>query len=264
MEISAYSIYIWISAILIASLDLVILFGSKNLSSRIFVLFTFFSALWAGSYGLHMTISDPNLALFFIKAECFLGLIISVTFYYFSKVYPDDIPPRYPAKIKILIIALLGLIYLVFFHSDVLIYSTTLVDDPQRWGWYHSHLMWLYVVAFIFPWVAGLNNIYKRLLLSTSIKERANLTYMLIALSIGVTPPFVFDIVFPVSNFFYFGWIGPITGLVWIYVIALSIVKHRQMNVKVVVAEVLATGMTVIFFINIFFYFLCFSHLRLK
>ncbi len=252
MEITIYSILVWLASILIVSLDIVIFLGSKNFSSRVFAGFTFVSALWAATYGLHMTFLNADIALFLVKVELVMGIIISSGFYYFSGIYPDD---KVPKNNLILISSLIFVVFIFYFfyiHTDFLVYNAFMVNDPQRWGWEYNMGTWAYALVFAILWILGLRNIYNRFSISIDNRERSNLKYMLSALLIGVSPPFILDVVLPFSNFFKFGWIGPITSAIWISIIAYSIAKYRQMNVRVVVAEVLAIGMTIIFFINIF------------
>ena len=255
MEIGIYSILIWITAILITSLDLVIFLGSKNLSSRIFAAFTFIAALWATSYSLHMAVSTASAALFFVKIDLELGILISFGFYYFSLIYPDDHLPKNKIRLFFCMIFTALLFYIFLFHTNFLLYGAYRISEPTRWAWNQSQIIWIYSIVFFVLWGLGIKNIYRRLIHSNNRNERANLLYMFVALLIGVTPPFLLDIILPFSNFsdyYKFGWLGPMTSAIWIFIIAHSIIKYRQMNVKVVAAEVLAISMAVIFFINIF------------
>lgn len=90
MEITVYSIVILTCAVLIVSLDLVIILGSRRLSSYVFATFTFVEALWASTIAFQMSVANPAQALTLIKIGNLLGLIISLGFFYFSKVYPEN------------------------------------------------------------------------------------------------------------------------------------------------------------------------------
>jgi signal transduction histidine kinase len=255
MEIEIYSILIWISAIVIISLDLVIVLGSKNLSSRIFAVFTFVAALWATSFSLHMAILNTDMAVFFVNIDLELGILISIGFYYFSLIYPDDHLPKNNSRLIFCMTFIALLFYVFLFHTNFLIFGAYRIDGPTHWAWNHSQILWIYSIVFFVLWSLGLRNIYKRLRHSKDRVEKSNLIYMFVALLIGVTPPFLLDIILPFSNFsdyYQFGWLGPITSTFWIFIIAHSIIKYRQMNIKVVAAEVLAISLAVIFFINIF------------
>lgn len=71
-------------------------------------------------------------------------------------------------------------------------------------------------------------------------------------LAIGILPPAVLNIILPFFGIYGLSWTGPISSAIWIFIIGYSIIRYRQMNVRIVITEVLAIAMTVIFFINIF------------
>jgi signal transduction histidine kinase len=75
---------------------------------------------------------------------------------------------------------------------------------------------------------------------------------MLWGIIAGATPPSIMCVILPRFGYYYLNWLGPATEIIWIPIIAYSIIRYRQMDVRAVITEVLAIGMAVIFFINIF------------
>jgi signal transduction histidine kinase len=249
MEITFFAIIIWIIAILIISLDIVLLFGSKNLSSRIFVLLSFLTAVWVISQGF---LISSNMAIFtewLIKLQYLLGISIALGFYQFSKIYPHD---KKPSKAQVIssFIVILVFAYLYFF-TELLISGVHKIISQGHWSWQFGQLHLIFDFLFYFLWIMALKNIYTTYK-SSSGELKMNLKNMYYALLLGIIPPSVANIFLPSFGEYRLNWLGPITGSVWIFIIAYSIMKYRQMNTKTVFTEILAIGMTELFFINIF------------
>src|SRR3989344_1929914 len=235
MEISIYSILIWICAILILSLDVVIFLGSKNFSSRVFCFFTFVESLWITLYALKMASGNEAYVNFIFKIEFVLGIMVCLGFYYFSKTYPSDKHPNH--WLLFLLISVTAFFYWLFLHTSFMVGSAYLVDSPQRWGWVLKPGIWLYVSAFFIFCIMGLYNVYKNFTHSDSSLEKVNLRHMFVALTFGLIPPSIFDVILPVFGQYKWSWLGPVLSTFWIFIIANSIIRYRQMNVRIVVAE---------------------------
>lgn len=70
---------------------------------------------------------------------------------------------------------------------------------------------------------------------------------------IGLTPPAFGSIIRPfVFHECRFNCVGGVTHVFWISLIAYSIMKHSQMNVRVALAEILILTCTLLLFVNIF------------
>jgi len=245
-----YSILIWVVAVLIASLDVIIFFGSKSLFSRVFVLSTFLTALWSAAQGFFIAANLAASALFIVKLQHFLGIVISLGFLYFSLTYPDD---KKPDRKLIPLFAGIGcLFFFLYFFTNTLIADVFPFDGIQRWGWEFGPLQRLFDVTFYGLWLGVLVNIYRRWKHSQNTLQRTNLRYMFWGLLSGIIPPAILNVFLPGIGYFRLNWIGPIGSVIWIYFIGYSIIKYRQMNVRAFTAEVLAVSMTALMFINIF------------
>ncbi len=249
MEISIYAELILVTAILIISLDAVILIGSRNLSSSVFAGFSFLTGLWVASQTFFVTTLSQDLSNDLIRIQYMLGIVIAIGFYHFSVIYPNDNkPPRTSIYVSTLAIVIFGYLY---FATNLLLVGSNYIGGIGAWGWTFGPWHWLFEISFCGLWIIALKNLfftYKK----SSGNQRANLKTMFWALFLGIIPPTVCNIILPSIEYYSLNWLGPICSSIWIFIIAYSIIKYRQMNVRAVVAEVLAIGMTVIFFINIF------------
>lgn len=250
LDIKIYTILLWITGITILSFDLVVYFGSKNNSSRIFAFFSSFVALWSISYGFIVASLSVELPLFLIKVNHILGLITSLGFVYFSLIYPDDKKPRKTTSIYLLGIGIV--FFITFFFTDLMIPNMFKLISPDKWGWVIGKFYYTYCITFNTLWVIILVNIFRKIKYSLNSSTRLNQLFMFWGLAIGILPPAILNILLPFFGIYGLSWIGPIISTIWIYIIGYSIIRYRQMDVRVVITEVLAIALTVIFFINIF------------
>jgi signal transduction histidine kinase len=249
MEITIYAIIIWVTAILIISLDTVIIIGSKNLSSRVFAILSFITAIWVISQGFLVSSLIPEFTILLLRIQYILGIIIAIGFYFFSDIYPYDKKPTLKSLIFPIIIILI-FSYLYFFTNYILS-GVHPITSHGRWAWEFGPLHLLFDISFYTLWIISLYKIFRTYKLSEGYL-RSNLKNMFWALTLGIIPPTMANILLPSLGIFHFNWLGPITSSIWIFILAYSIIRYRQMNVKTVITEVLALGMTTVFFINIF------------
>jgi len=252
LEISTYSILLWLTAILIGSFDLIIFVGSRSLSSRVFAAFTFLLVPWSAAQGFVIALSVNATALFLVKLQHFIGIVISFGFLYFSLVYPEDKKPKHNFAIVITLSTIAAVFFVLFFFSNLIISDIFPVGGIERWGWRFAELQRLFDVTFYGIWLVVLANIYHKWRKSPVGATRTNLKYMFFGLTLGIIPPGILNVFLPSIADYQFNWIGPIASAVWVYVIGYSIIKYRQLNVRAFIAEVLAVSMTLLMFINIF------------
>lgn len=250
MEITIYPIFIWFTAVLIGSLTLVIFLGSNTISSRSFSHSILWVTIWVISVGMFVGSKDYQTAIFFSRLTYYLGTIIAASFLYFFITYPED---KKPKKVLVLSLIILELFLgYIFISTDYIISGVFLLEHIPQLGWQFGNLSFIFEIFFIGYFIVGLIILNRKYTSCIIPNIKINLRYMFWAMIIGILPPSVICIILPRFGYFDLNWLGPVTEIIWIPVIAYSIIKYQQMNVRTVVTEVLAVGMTVIFFINIF------------
>lgn len=253
MIITVHAILIWIVAILIGSLDLVIFMGSNNLSSRAFTHSILWVVVWVTTVGFFVTTISYEKALFFSRLTFFLGTIIASSFLYFFVTYPDDARPSKTLTLLLFVIEM-GFLYESLFTNNIV---SNLVNGEgwRLWDWEFGNLSFIFDSLFFGLFFIGVIILARKL---KTLKERGdtnarkNLIYMLWVILVGAVPPGILCVVLPHVGVYQFSWLGPVSEIIWIPIIAYSIIRYRQMSVKAVATEVLAVGMTIIFFVNIF------------
>src|SRR3989344_7320046 len=92
--IDAYSILIFVSASVVASLATVIFLGSKKLSSRLFAFTLLITVIWMVGVGLLKSSAGENLAEFFVLLTYYLCGLIAAGFFFFWLTFPMAEKPK--------------------------------------------------------------------------------------------------------------------------------------------------------------------------
>ncbi len=250
MEINFYAIIDWLTAVILGSLAFAIFLGSKKHSSRAFVLMIFFVMIWTLNAGIRAAVIDSTTALYLTRISYFLGTLIATCFVNFFIAYPDD--KILGRKLKIFLIICETALFYVIVLTNYVILNAEKIPETLFWSWNHGSLWMVFAGYFFGCWTAGLVVLFKKYRVSTENETKHNLKFMFWALLIGIIPPSFFNIILPAAGSYQFDWLGPPTGLIWIIIIGYSIVKYRQMNVRVVAAEIFTFSIITIFFLNIF------------
>lgn len=250
LQIDYHTILLWATSILILSFDLIIYIGSNNKSSRLFCFFSMIVALWSLSYGFFISITSSEIPLILIKINHCLGIIATIGFIFFSHSYPHD--TKIPSRL-LFRSTLFGSIYcIIILFSDLIISGMFNIAVPDRWGWIPGIFYPSYVIIFSGSWIYILTRIGISKKYAKSKYDYLNSKFMFWGLLLGIIPPLFLNIILPAFKTYGVSWTGPIASAIWVFVIGYSIMRYRQMNVKVVITEMLAVAMTIIYFINIF------------
>lgn len=249
MDLSSHAFLMLVAAILIISLDLVIILGSNNKASKIFVFLSFLSGIWVISQIYLVSTNISSTANMLIRSQYVMGIIIASGFYIFSLIYPFNTKVKYYVYIIISLICIIfGYLYLA---TDYLVTGVTFIGGLGHWSWQFGSLHPAFDITFVVMWIISLSNLYSSYKIAHDILK-INMKHMFWGLTLGIIPPSLANILLPTFGIYNLNWTGPIASAIWVFVIGYSIMRYRQMNVKVVITEMLAVAMTIIFFINIF------------
>lgn len=249
-QISLPVIMVWLVSILVGSITVVIFLGSKKISTRAFAFCIFCDTAWVVMVGLIMSATRPELAIFFVRLAYYLGSLISAAFLYFFITFPEDREP--PTWLTYSLIFLEIAFAYIFIRSDLVISHVYRNASISQWSWNYGSFSLLFEISFFLFFCIGIYILFKKYASSPIGNKRMNLRFMLVAIITGIVPPSLFSVILLRLNFFDLNWLGALSQFIWIPIIAYSILRYRQMDVRAVFTEVLAIAMAVIFFINIF------------
>ena len=252
MDLHIITVITFFVALIELNLIIVIFLGTKTYSSRIFVLLVLTHVLWCVTFGvLHGMITDASVAKLLFNITFYEGLAMSIFFFYFTLTYPDDNKPPYWALAVLLIFFVSQ--YSIYF-TEGLIMSSNITSDPNHFGWmwsYGSSKM-TFLIPFSLFWTIGLAHLFIKSRKHPTPKTRKHLSFMFWAMLISVIPTSLFSLTLPMFQIHQYNILSPIVGILWVSVLAYSIMKYNQMKVRVVFTEILVLAGVTLLFINIF------------
>jgi hypothetical protein len=260
-----YGLSTFFIAVIVLNISLIISLGSKDSSSRLFALASFFHFLWLFSIGLSYSLIDPDLVAFALRNVYFVGLVIPFILFFFSLSYLEDhVFTQRTRNIMVFgilamflfvyakdILSLLGAPFNTFLKEQTVITVSKITEDGYL-GWNFGFLSLLWAILFYgfgFSFVAKL---YQKYAVQTDEVLRKQALFMFLAMVIAMIPAFLFNTTFPFMGIFSFFWYGVLSSICWVSIVGYSIVKQGTMNVNTVTAELLVFAMILLMFVGFF------------
>jgi signal transduction histidine kinase len=253
MILSAYSIPIWISVILIASLAVVTYFGSKKTSARIFSFAIFIVAIYTTSSAYFLFQDNFTIEDFGVRLTFFLGIIVASFIYLFAKSLGEERLPNIWSFSLMVIVA--GVLFYGFFYTNYLVGQPISIKNLATgvlWGWSYGPYSFIYYAVLLIYYALSIRILYNAIKASKDRAVRSSLEFTIVGLIVGVVSGIVFNTVLPQMGNFDYLWLGLSFGIVWVSLIAYSIVRYHEMSIRLVLTEVLVIAMIIAAFVNIF------------
>src|SRR3990167_6652719 len=200
--------------------------------------------------GLRAILSRFLVSNILVGIMVLFGFIISWCFLYFCISYPEDRKPSrklvYPIVATLLSLSTLTLL------TDGIAGDPISIPGLKHFGWYNGPLWFLFAAVFSGFLFLGLIILLKKVRYANNLLEKRHLKIMFGSLLLGFIPPMLTDIVLPQFGYFALTWLGPMSGIIWVFIVSYAIVKYKQMNVRVVFGQAIIVAMLLLFFANIF------------
>lgn len=228
---------------------------ARNRSSRINFFFSLFSislALWAVALIMYRLIDDTTLSLYFMKGSYISALLIAVSFYFFSILFPDE--PKISRRQELLIfVPAIGYIALLlaipsFLTRGIVTHEwgkETILSTPE---------FLLFCLIFVYLFVGGIIRIWRKL-----YPSRGTLRLQLLMVGGSVTVAgclgMFFNLVLPspfLQDFRYI-WTGPLFTFFIAVTITYSIFRFRYFNPRAILAELLVFILVLFLFVRLVF-----------
>ena len=251
MEINIYAVLIWISGLLIGSTAITVFLGSNKLSSKAFSFSIAVVTLWIISCGFLATATTAELANIMIRINYFVGGATAASFLYFFYTFPNEKKPSSLLPISVILLQLI--FFWLYFFSDTIIAGVFRLETNNLWGWYFGKYSFLFEVFFFSFYIAGIIILYKKYKSVLNFDTKNHLKYMLWVIIVGSIPPSLVSIILPRLGYFDLNWLGPVTEVFWIPIIAFSIVKYRLFNTRIIAIELVIFSLWIIILTRTFF-----------
>jgi len=214
----------------------------KSATNRLFFLLTSILVTWSVTNYISVLIVDPETAIFWIRivmatvASMFLAIFLLAHTFPEEKIKLNKLS-IYAVSAWAMFLVGISLTPLIFSHTDVVNGQITPVPGPA------IPLYGLNVITFLIASVVTLIRKIKH----TSGSVRTQTQFMLLGLSItfilSFFTTFIFVVVLKNTNFVIF---GPVYSLFLVGVIAYAIIKHRFLDIRLVVARSVAYTLLVL------------------
>ena len=254
-EFGIGSIFILLVGFVMLNLGILVHLGGKTLPARAFVFAVFVSFLWAINM-LLLTASTEGLFLgdFIDRLSYVLGFFVALSYSYFCIVFAKEHHEAFVRNVY-LMLAIVYTYILMFtniFTGDCFWRSELPAVGIQVWGCDPALMPFFYDISFLLIFIVGIVYIYASLKKEQDIKRKRSLNMMAISIMIGFVPPAVTSIILPSLGIYQYDWLGIMSSTLWVSVMVYSILKVKQLGVKVVMTELLVFLAVFILFIAIF------------
>lgn len=208
----------------------------NSATHRLLTGLTIIFAAWTVANYFSLNSPTADATLFWIRAVMFITAPLGPTLYLFIKAFPNKELVINKTFLKILIgltlfVQLIAFTPLIF--SGVTISANQITPTPAPG---------IILFAFLFMGlpIAGIFEIYRKYRRSTGV-ERQQLKFLVFGISITFTlliiTNFIFVLLFKLSNFVIF---GPMFSLIFVGVIFYTILKHRLLAIRLILARSVA------------------------
>ena len=242
---------------IMTGLGIIILLGSKTTVSRTFVFALTTALVWSCVMIILVAIPEKETSLgnFVNKLSYITGLFVALSFLYFCLVFTTNKKLTWWVPFSITMLGFCSTLMLLY--TDILFGDGKWKGYAQSmgvhiWGADPGRIPFLYDILFVAIFTTGIVFIYKKMKSSKDPKEKTQLKFMFWTITVGFVPPSIVSIILPSLGTFQYDWIGPTSSLLWIFIVAYSIIKAEQMNVRMVLIEVLVLAGLLLLFVNIF------------
>jgi len=191
-----------------------------------------------------------QIASLLIKSAYFISTLIASVFLIFSKIYLD----KNNIKRKYLII-LFGtnlILACLLLLTDSVITQATISQGLNYYTWDDGPFWFLFDIYIYTCWLFGIISIFKKFLNTQDALIRKHLKWLLVALIIGITTPVITCVILPHVGIFEYDWLTSVSSLIWFFIIAYAITKHRLFSIRVVTIELAVFGLWIFVLTRIF------------
>jgi signal transduction histidine kinase len=197
---------------------------------------------WVFSVAMFFIFKEQAWRLFWARMSFATASNIPSTFLYFSLVFPKE--NRYVSFSKLILIFFPSLVFTILSFAGLIVVSVHWETLTVKYGFVHK-LFSIYVLLIMFAAIFFLVKSFKN---SIGL-ERIQIKYCFLGTFLSTVPGVVFNLVIPAMGTSKLSQLGPSSTLILVSFITYSILKHRLMDINIVVTK----GMTYVFLILLLF-----------
>ena len=207
--------------------------------NRWFATFAMTLAVWGTLVGVHRSLSDPVVVLGVVRVLFAVAALVPVTFTHFAVVFPRPAVrrPRVAQMLTFLGLFMSGLSFSPWIVADVRLQNANYLQPV------YGPAFWLLGAHMIVCSTWALAHLAGKLQHSTGF-ARAQMHYVFLGAGLTAGGAITLGLLVPlVTGTSRYGVYGPYFTLIWLGFTAHSIVRHRFMDIRVVISRTLAYAM---------------------
>jgi signal transduction histidine kinase len=168
--------------------------------------------------------------LFWLRMAFAVSSIIAAAFFYFSAIFPNE--KRHISSQKIISIWIISAIFIVLSFTNLMVRSAESDMLTIHYGVAHS----FFTIYFISLMSGGILLLIKSLKNSIGI-ERIQIKYCFLGIFLTFIPSIISNLILPSLGTSRFGRLGPSSTIILICFFTYSILKHRLMDIDIVLKK---------------------------
>lgn len=236
---------------------LVLKHDSKNKTHQIYFTFIIFLIIWmASSYILDENVGE-NLQLLLLKLTFCSGVFAAYFLFLFSNNFPK---PKHSTKKHYLIITIVGILALLSTITNLIVIPQKPIPGAY---YFHEGILYPFYTLSLISLLVGTIVVLFHNLRNTKGRERLQVAYLLLGLSLPISIIMVFTLIIPMVNpnmnqdefitRVIFHRISLVSTLFYTLSAAYAIIRHRLFGIRVILGEILfwLAGSALVF---LFFY----------
>ncbi len=200
---------------------------------RVNVSFSIFSwalGAWALSILLIYLIKEPSWRVFCVRMSFAASSLVPASFFYFSLVFPRQ--KRHISSVKAILISVPAFAFGVISFTKWMVHSVHWQTLSSRYGTGHSFFL-IYVLTGMFGGIYFLAKSYKH---SFGL-ERIQIKYCFLGTFTLSLTGVLFNLILPTLGTSRLSHLGPATTLIMVSFITYAILKHRLMDINIVLRK---------------------------
>lgn len=220
---------------------------TRNRKKVINVAFAFFAtsiSLWIISNALFQIVSTASLAFFWAIFSYDAAILIASSLFYFSSIFPYVTASAKKSFINTRVISvgisLIWTIILVFYPKVILI-DVHIVNERSL---VTSNGLLFFALTVVILFTLSIINLFKKYKASFGIYKN-QIKYLLLGLIISITFGSYFNLVMPLLGNYQFVVLGPNAAIILNVALAYSIIRHRLLDIRLVITRSLLYGLLV-------------------
>lgn len=223
-------------------LSLLIYFRAKRTPANISLMVLAFAITgWCFAMVFYI-MADKTSAILWAKLLHFFAVFTPTSFLLFGLYFPKDtITPKLLNTLIIVTFIMSSFALLQnAIITDVLIFPGA--DKKIVYGWAHPLYLIYFPLVFLIAYY-----VYYRKYLNATAYVRMQILYILLGCTATSLPAMITNLALPAMGYFGLHWVGQLFTMFWIGCMAYAIIKHRLLDIRLVVARAIIYILLVVF-----------------